>query len=269
MQLSRVASSYIARPARGCTCQPGAGADLGLIARQTPPASHLRIAAQRVLPLIRAMSVHLPDHLLTGYRNFMSGRYPSESGRYRSLAREGQTPETMIIACCDSRAAPESIFDAGPGELFVVRNVANLVPPYEPDGEYHSTSAALEFAVQGLKVKNIVVMGHGRCGGIRAALDPSSSPLSPGDFIGKWMSLVAPAAESVTGNTMMTPGERQTSLERISIRYSIANLRTFPCVKILEGKGRLTLSGAWFDISSGELWVMNRDTGDFERPDAA
>ena len=167
----------------------------------------------------------------------MSGRYPSESGRYRALAREGQTPETMIIACCDSRAAPESIFDAGPGELFVVRNVANLVPPYAPDDQYHSTSAALEFAVQSLKVKNIVVMGHGRCGGIRAALDTSAAPLSPGDFIGKWMSLVAPAAESVSENSMMTAGERQTSLERISIRYSIANLRTFPCVSILEGKG--------------------------------
>jgi carbonic anhydrase len=95
--------------------------------------------------------VHLPDHLLAGYRNFMSGRYPAESGRYRALARDGQTPETMVIACCDSRAAPESIFDSGPGELFVVRNVANLVPPYAPDGEFHSTSAALEFAVQSLK----------------------------------------------------------------------------------------------------------------------
>lgn len=213
------------------------------------------------------MPVHLPDHLLTGYRNFMSGRYPSESGRYRALARGGQTPETMVIACCDSRAAPESIFDSRPGELFVVRNVANLVPPYAPDDEFHSTSAALEFAVQSLKVKNIVVMGHGRCGGIRAALDPSAAPLSPGDFIGKWMSLVAPAAGSVSGNTLMTAGERQTSLERISIRYSIANLRTFPCVSILEGKGRLTLSGAWFDISTGELWVMNRETGDFMRPE--
>ena len=96
---------------------------------------------------------HLPEALLTGYRNFMSGRYPAESGRYRALAREGQAPETMVIACCDSRAAPEAIFDAGPGELFVVRNVANLVPPYAPDGEFHSTSAALEFAVQSLKVK--------------------------------------------------------------------------------------------------------------------
>jgi carbonic anhydrase len=210
---------------------------------------------------------HLPDHLIAGYRSFVKGRYVSESGRWRTLAREGQAPETMVIACCDSRAAPEVIFDAGPGELFVLRNVANLVPPYAPDGEYHSTSAALEFAVQSLKVKNIVVIGHGRCGGIRAALSPSAEPLSPGDFIGKWMSLLAPAAETVSSNSMFTTGERQTALERISIRYSLANLRTFPCVKILEGKGRLTLSGAWFDISTGELWVMNRDTGDFERPE--
>ena len=209
---------------------------------------------------------HLPEHLINGYRNFMNGRYLSESDRYRSLAREGQSPETMIVACCDSRSAPEAIFDAGPGELFVLRNVGNLVPPYEPDGEFHSTSAALEFAVQSLKVKNIVVMGHGRCGGIRAALDTNSAPLSPGDFIGKWMSLIAPAAETVAASTMMTATERQTALERISVRYSIANLRTFPCVSILEGKGRLTLHGAWFDISSGELWVMNKETGDFERP---
>jgi carbonic anhydrase len=213
--------------------------------------------------------VHLPEHLLNGYRNFMSRRYASESDRYRTLARDGQTPETMVIACCDSRSAPEAIFDAGPGELFVVRNVANLVPPYEPDGEFHSTSAALEFAVQSLKVKNIVVMGHGRCGGIGAALNTSAAPLSPGDFIGKWMSLIAPAAETVSSSTLMTASERQTALERISIRYSIANLRTFPCVNILESKGRLTLSGAWFDISGGELWVMNRETGDFELPDRA
>lgn len=209
----------------------------------------------------------LPPRLLDGYHAFMDGRYASERDRYRKLAREGQTPETMVIACCDSRAAPETIFDCGPGELFVVRNVANLVPPYEPDDRHHSTSAALEFAVQSLKVKHIVVLGHGRCGGIRAALDPSAPPLSPGDFIGKWMGLVAPAAEAIAGNEMMTPTERQTSLERISIRYSLANLRSFPCVSILEGKGRLSLHGAWFDISTGELWAMNQDTGDFERPE--
>lgn len=211
---------------------------------------------------------HLPERLINGYRAFMDGRYATERDRYRTLAKDGQTPETMVIACCDSRAAPETIFDCGPGELFVVRNVANLVPPYAPDGKHHSTSAALEFAVQSLKVKHIVVLGHGRCGGIRAALDPSAPPLSPGDFIGKWMGLVAPAAEAIAGNEMLTQSERQTSLERISIRYSLANLRSFPCVSILEGKGKLSLHGAWFDISSGELWAMNPQTGDFERPEA-
>jgi len=208
----------------------------------------------------------LPPHLLAGYHKFITGRYVTESEHYRSLAREGQAPETMIIACCDSRTAPETVFNAGPGELFVLRNVANLVPPYEPDGEFHSTSAALEFAVQSLRVKNIVVMGHGRCGGIKAALG-KAAPLSPGDFIGKWMSLIAPAADTVANTTMMTATERQTALERISIRYSIANLRTFPCIKILEDKGKLTLHGAWFDISTGELWAMNKETGDFERPE--
>ncbi|MEX4005783.1 MAG: carbonic anhydrase [Neoaquamicrobium sediminum] len=210
---------------------------------------------------------HLPQRLLEGYSAFMRGRYAAERDRYRELAREGQTPETMVIACCDSRAAPETIFDTGPGELFVVRNVANLVPPYAPDGKHHSTSAALEFAVQSLKVKHIVVLGHGRCGGIQAALSPTAEPLSPGDFIGKWMNLVAPAAETVAGNAMMTASERQTALERISIRYSIANLRTFPCVSILERKERLSLHGAWFDISTGELWTMNPESGDFQRPE--
>lgn len=207
-----------------------------------------------------------PAPLLAGYRSFASGRLATEAKRYHELAETGQKPETLMIACCDSRAAPEIIFDTRPGEIFVVRNVANLVPPYEPDGEFHATSAALEFAVQSLKVKNIVVLGHGRCGGIKAALDPSSEPLSPGDFIGKWMSLVAPAAELVAANALMTNTERQTALERISIRFSINNLRTFPCVDILEKKGRLNLYGAWFDISTGELWLMDPKTGDFIRP---
>ena len=209
---------------------------------------------------------HLPEKLLNGYRSFMSGDYATQSQRYRELAKTGQTPETMVIACCDSRAAPETIFDAGPGELFVVRNVANLVPPYTPDGEYHGTSAALEFAVQSLKVKDIVVLGHGRCGGIAAALNPDAAPLSPGDFIGKWMNMLSAPAAVIAENQLMTAGERQRSLERISIRFALANLRTFPCVQILESKGRLRLHGAWFDISSGELWVMDPASGDFSRP---
>ncbi len=210
--------------------------------------------------------VHLPQRLLDGYKSFIDSRYSLESSRYRTLADSGQKPRTMVIACCDSRAAPETIFDCGPGELFVVRNVANLVPPYTPDGEHHGTSAALEFAVQSLKVENIVVMGHGRCGGIAAVLDQESEPLSPGDFIGRWMNLVQPAAEVIAANTLLTAAERQRAMERVSIRFSLQNLRTFPCVSILEGKGRLTLHGAWFDISTGELWVMNPETGDFVRP---
>ena len=209
-----------------------------------------------------------PSFLIDGYNNFMSGRYVDERERYRSLAEQGQSPSTMVIACSDSRAAPETIFDAGPGEMFVIRNVANMVPPYEPDGHFHATSAALEFAVQALKIENIIVMGHGRCGGIRAALDPSSEPLSPGDFIGRWMSLLAPAAEQIQSNDIMTMGERQTALERVSIRNSIANLRTFPDITALEEEGKLHLHGAWFDISTGELWVMDSETGDFIRPGA-
>ncbi|NKJ09107.1 MULTISPECIES: carbonic anhydrase [Rhizobium] len=208
-----------------------------------------------------------PDTLLNGYRNFMSGRYVDERERYRTLADLGQNPSTLVIACCDSRSAPEIIFDAGPGELFVIRNVANMVPPYEPDGNFHSTSSALEFAVLSLKVSDIVVMGHGRCGGIRAALDPNAEPLSPGDFIGRWMGLLKPAAEQIQSNDIMTPAERQTALERISIRNSLDNLRSFPEIKAREEEGKLRLHGAWFDISTGELWVMDPETRDFIRPD--
>ncbi len=207
-----------------------------------------------------------PDKLLNGYRDFMAGRYRDERERYGELADTGQKPEILVIACCDSRAAPETVFNCGPGELFVVRNVANLVPPYAPDGSFHSTSAALEFAVQALRVKHIVVMGHGRCGGIQAALDPAEKPLSPGDFIGKWMSMLTPLASQIQASTALTKSERQTALERVSVRNSIENLMTFPCVSILEGRGKVQLHGAWFDISTGELWVMDKQTGDFSRP---
>ena len=203
-----------------------------------------------------------PEKLLNGYRTFKDGRFAQEQPLYRSLAQQGQTPETMIIACCDSRAAPDIIFGSTPGEMFVVRNVANLVPPYEPDDTYHSTSAALEFAVQSLRVKNIVVLGHGRCGGINAALNPASEPLSPGDFIGKWMDLIMPAVSAIAANDL-SPQEKQLELERAAVRHSLANLRTFPCVKILEDKDRLTLHGAWFDIADGDLWVMDSETGEF------
>ncbi|MHA6689129.1 carbonic anhydrase [Devosia sp. A449] len=208
-----------------------------------------------------------PDHLLKGHANFMAGRYAREKGRIRGLASEGQHPTTMIIACCDSRAAPEMIFDAGPGELFVLRNVANLVPTYQPDGGQHGTSAGIEYAVKALDIANIVIMGHGRCGGIRAALATDQRPLDTGDFIGKWMNMLGDLPGQLSGNGLMTPAERETALERISIRNSIQNLRTFPYVAELEEEGRLAVHGAWFDISTGELWIMDNESGDFVRPE--
>ena len=206
-----------------------------------------------------------PKHLIDGYAGFIRGPYAEKEGRYKKLAKEGQSPTTMVIACCDSRAAPETIFDTGPGELFVLRNVANLVPTFQPDGGQHGTSAGIEFAVNALDIQNLVVLGHGRCGGIRAALNPG--PLAQGDFIGKWMNLLAPVTEQVATYSFLTNAERETVLERLSVRNSIKNLRTFPYIREREADGRLAVHGAWFDISTGELWVMDGETGDFVRPE--
>lgn len=193
----------------------------------------------------------LPSHLLQGYGRFRAGRYTQEEDRYRKLGTGLQHPKLMIIACCDSRAAPETIFDAGPGEIFVMRNVANLVPAYAPDSGHHATSAAIEFAVLSLGVKDIVVMGHGRCGGIRAVVE-GGDPLSAGDFIGKWMSDVRDVADAVRHDH--AHGENlQTAVEHASVEHSLANLRTFPWLRMRENKGEVGLHGAWFDIALGEL----------------
>jgi carbonic anhydrase len=202
-----------------------------------------------------------PTRLIDGYRSFLDDRFARERNRYETLA-EGQAPEVMVIGCCDSRVSPEVIFDASPGELFVARNVANLVPPYETQGDFHGTSAALEFAVQALRVKHIVVLGHARCGGIRAFAD-DTAPLSPGDFIGRWMSLVKPAGERLGPPT----GDFETylaQLELAAIENSLRNLMTFPCVKILVERGKLKLHGAYFGVATGVLMVRNPQTGSFE-----
>ncbi len=196
-----------------------------------------------------------PKRLMDGYANFRSGRYSEETERYRKLGEGVQTPKVMIIACCDSRAAPETIFDAGPGEIFVMRNVANLVPPYAPDGKHHATSAAIEFAVIALGVQHVVVMGHGRCGGIRAVVE-GGDPLSAGDFIGKWMSDVKDVAEAVRQGHDHSH-DLQTSVEHASVEHSLANLRTFPWLRMRENKNDLTVHGAWFDIALGELHVYD------------
>lgn len=194
----------------------------------------------------------LPKRLLDGYAAFRSGRYTSETERYRKLGEGQQKPTIMVIACCDSRAAPETIFDAGPGEMFVVRNVANLVPPYTPDGGHHSTSAALEFAVLSLGVRHLVVMGHGRCGGIRAVVS-DSGPLSHTDFIGSWMRPLKDVARTVPRNSSDDDATHERCIERASIEHSLANLRTFPWIRMRENSGELNLHGVWFDIAMGEL----------------
>ena len=201
-----------------------------------------------------------PDRLIDGYRSFLAGRLPEEQSRYRELAEVGQSPEIMVIGCCDSRVSPEVIFDANPGELFVMRNVANLVPPYTPDGAQRAVSAALEFAVQALKVKHIVVLGHARCGGIRAFAN-RGKPLSPGDFIGRWMELLRPAAASIGPQQDHSSfAEYLSRLEHVSAVKTLDNLMTFPCVRILVERNRLHLHAAFFDVATGLLSVFNPET---------
>ena len=203
-----------------------------------------------------------PQRLIDGYGAFASGRLQSEQDRYRELAEHGQTPEIMVIGCCDSRVSPEVIFDARPGELFVVRNVANLVPPYETDGKYHGVSAALEFGVGVLKVKHIVILGHAHCGGIRAYAE-DTAPISPGDFIGRWMSLMAPAAEKVGARGSMSRTEYLERMEQASILNTLDNLMTFPRLSKLVERGAVTLHCAYFGVAKGELSVLDRATGEF------
>jgi carbonic anhydrase len=203
-----------------------------------------------------------PQRLIDGYGAFTSGRLQSEQDRYRELAEHGQTPEIMVIGCCDSRVSPEVIFDARPGELFVVRNVANLVPPYETDGKYHGVSAALEFGVGVLKVKHIVILGHAHCGGIRAYAE-DTAPISPGDFIGRWMSLMAPAAKKVGARGSMSRAEYLERMEKASIVNTLDNLMTFPRLSKLIERGAVALHGAYFGVAKGELSVLDRATGEF------
>lgn len=194
----------------------------------------------------------LPAALVDGYRRFRDGRLEDEKARYRELA-EGQAPQTMIIACADSRVDPSTIFSAAPGELFVVRNVAALVPPYQPDAGYHGTSAALEFAVTGIGVRNIVVMGHGQCGGVSASL-AGAERKPTGMFIGPWVELLAPARDPVLADETIDPKDRQQVLEWRGIQLSMENLRTFPFVKAAEKIGKIDLFGAWFSIHDSKLY---------------
>jgi carbonic anhydrase len=207
---------------------------------------------------------HFPETLTDRFRRFKFRHFAPNMERYEELANLGQSPEVMIVSCCDSRVDPETVFSAMPGELFVVRNVANLVPPYETTGKYHGVSAALEFAVLNLRVKHIVVIGHSNCGGVRVCLERDVTRQSEAQFITNWMSILDEGRQRVMlAFKGQPPQVLRAALERESVRTSLDNLRTFPCVKALEAKGRLSLHGAYFDIAAGDLSVCNQATSEF------
>ncbi len=189
----------------------------------------------------------LPADLAQGYARFRAGPYAAQRARFDSL-QHGQSPATMVVSCADSRVDPAQIFDAAPGELFVIRNVANLVPPYERGGGQHGVSSAIEFAVLGLKVRQIVVMGHAACGGVSAALHGHDLVPEGESFLSRWISLLDPARAATLG-----AADPQRALELESVRVSLANLRSFPFVAAAEAAGRLSLHGAHFGIAEGEL----------------
>jgi carbonic anhydrase len=192
--------------------------------------------------------------LLAGYRRFRRTGWPQQRANFESLA-SGQSPKAVVIACIDSRVDPAMIFDAPPGQLLTIRNVANLVPPYQPDAAYHGTSSALEFGVCALEVPQIIVLGHGGCGGVQALL--TGAPQSAPEFVGPWMQIAAEARERALAAT--SPGDAQLRGEYEVVKVSLENLLTFPWVAERVKAGRLILYGAWFAIRTGELMLLQPD----------
>ncbi len=203
--------------------------------------------------------------MLAGYRRFRETGWAQQRERWDEL-NEGQSPKVMVIACSDSRVDPSQIFDTSPGEIFVVRNVAAMVPPFETTPGYHGVSAALEFAVQVLGVKEVVVMGHGKCGGCKAALSHDLRDAQPGEggFVHNWIRLLDPAREVVIakhGDDRSRETER--AMEQEGVKVSLTNLRSFPWVKEKEDRGELALVGSFFAISDGQLHVLDEASGEF------
>ena len=208
---------------------------------------------------------NLPEHLASGYTKFRTGRLREEQDRFRLLADEGQRPPVLLIGCCDSRVSPEVIFDAGPGEIFVIRNIGALVPPFFAGDALSETSAAIEYAVLALRVAHIVVMGHAQCGGIRAfALGEINAftPLSEANFIAKWKSLIKPAADRI-GPATGDFDHHCESLSYASIIQGLANLRSYPWLKEREDAGLLTLHGAYFGVANGRMTALDQARGTF------
>jgi carbonic anhydrase len=208
--------------------------------------------------------MHYLNRLIEGYRRFREKDWARERDRWSELA-EGQSPQVMILSCADSRVDPAQIFDARPGEMFVVRNIAALAPPYETSRGFHGVSAALEFAVSQLEVGEILVMGHGLCGGCAAALTGQFDDTDPGEghFIADWVRMLDAASEKVRADHPELDGAAFTEMEREAVKVSLANLRTFPWIGEREADGRLKLHGAHFAIAEGRLYMLDEAEGDF------
>lgn len=207
---------------------------------------------------------HFAD-MIEGYHRFRDGGWQAQRERWSQLA-EGQSPKVMVIACSDSRVEPSDIFDTNPGEIFVVRNVAALVPPFETNPGRHGVSAALEFAVQFLHVDEIVVVGHGLCGGCHAALHQTMAGAEPGrgGFIADWIGLLDDASAAIrASHPDLKDRSAGRAMEMAAVKVSLDNLRTFPCIQEKEARGTLTLRGAFFAITDGALHVLDEKTGEF------
>ncbi|MGJ8544086.1 MAG: carbonic anhydrase [Sulfitobacter sp.] len=197
----------------------------------------------------------LPNYLLQRYSGWKATSYTENEAWYRRLAEDGQHPRAMVISCCDSRVHVTSIFGADQGEFFIHRNIANLVPPYKPDGQQHGTSAAVEYAVRALKVAHVIVMGHSNCGGVKGCIDMCKGHApeleAKDSFVGRWMDILRPKFELVAD--LESVEEQQGQLEKHAVIASLENLMTFPWIKDLVEKGELSLHGLWHDIGEGGL----------------
>ena len=198
--------------------------------------------------------------LVEGYHRFRAESYIGQKARFDALSSHGQSPPVMIISCCDSRVDPATVFDTVPGQVFALRNVANLVPPYDSGGGLHGASAAIEFGVLGLGVSHIVVMGHGQCGGISAALAADDHAAREGSFVDEWMRIIADARQHIVAAGGANP---QRALELAAIKVSLANLRSFPFIAEREAAGEIILHGVWFAIHDGLLHVLDEESGAF------
>ncbi len=206
----------------------------------------------------------LPSYLVSRFQGWRATTYQDNRAWYRRLAESGQHPRAMVISCCDSRVHVTSIFGADEGEFFIHRNVANLVPPFNPDGQYHGTSAAVEYAVTSLKVAHIVVLGHSNCGGVKGCHDMCSG-LAPqleekSSFVGRWMDILRPGYDRVKS---LPEGERVVALEKQAVLVSLENLMTFPFVQQAVDDEMLTLHGLWNNTGEGELENYDPAKGGF------